>query len=300
LIREGRGEKAEYNSLEKLVQKLEGEIRNHIRTEHQLRLYIESLETEEHIKNAQVENLNEKMNKLKRENDELKELLELHKRELSMARSRRFKKHPEKLGKGSLPQVKKALTNSQGSIVATAQPERIRQVPQEEQNRRRRQRFVDERRGRSRYGVGKEELNETDDTASLTMRKLKINNILDSDHKKDNSQLFNATGDKFSVVFRRMLDSYRKAKHSSKGSLSQAGVGNISASGRAQSGRLKPRQPLVNNKSKKKIPIFDRKEKVDVSKLQKTSTKKHSITSNSKVRKPKDPRPSQAQTAHII
>ena len=154
MTREGRGEKAEYNSLEKLVQKLEGEIRNHIRTEHQLRLYIESLETEEHIKNAQVENLNEKMNKVKRENDELKELLELHKRELSMAKSRRFKKHPDKQGKGSLPQVKKALTNSQGSIVASAQPERIRQVPQEEQNRGRRQRFVRQHAGvERRLGV---------------------------------------------------------------------------------------------------------------------------------------------------
>ena len=35
------------------------------------------------------------------------------------------------------------------------------------------------------------------------MRKLKINNILDSDHKKDNSQVFNGTAEKFSVVFRR-------------------------------------------------------------------------------------------------
>lgn len=129
---EARGEKSEYNSLEKLVQKLEGEIRNHIRTEHQLRLYIESLETEEHIKNAQVENLNEKMNKVKRENEELKEMLELHKRELSMARSRRFKKHTDKAGKGSLPQVKKALTNSQGSIVGQTDAERVREVPEEE------------------------------------------------------------------------------------------------------------------------------------------------------------------------
>ena len=90
------------------------------------------------------------------------------------------------------------------------------------------------------------------------------------------------------------------AKHCSKGSLSQHGTGNISNTGRGNSGRLKPRQLLVNNKSKKKIPIFERKEKVDISKLQKTSTKKNSMTSSSKTKKIKEPRPSQAHTAHII
>jgi chromosome segregation ATPase len=113
---EPKGDKGEYSNLERLVQKHEAEIRNHIRTEQQLRLYIENLETEEHIKNAQIENLNEKVNRLKRENDEVKELLELHKRELSITRKSRFKKG-DKASKGSLPQVKKALTNSQGSIV---------------------------------------------------------------------------------------------------------------------------------------------------------------------------------------
>lgn len=116
-LSETKGDKGEYSNLERLVQKHEAEIRNHIRTEQQLRLYIENLETEEHIKNAQIENLNEKVNRYKRENDELKELLELHKRELSITRKSKFKKG-EKATKGSLPQVKKALTNSQGSIVS--------------------------------------------------------------------------------------------------------------------------------------------------------------------------------------
>jgi predicted RNase H-like nuclease (RuvC/YqgF family) len=105
------------------VQKHEAEIRNHIRTEQQLRLYIENLETEEHIKNAQIENLNEKVNRTKRENEELKELLELHKRELSITRKGKFKKADKAL-KGSLPQVKKALTNSQGSIVSSCHPQK--------------------------------------------------------------------------------------------------------------------------------------------------------------------------------
>lgn len=106
----------EYSNLEKLVQKHEAEIRNHIRTEQQLRLYIDNLETEEHIKNAQIENLNEKVNRLKRETDELKEMLDLHKRELSLVRMKRNKRM-EKSGKGSMPNLKKPHSNSQGSIV---------------------------------------------------------------------------------------------------------------------------------------------------------------------------------------
>jgi predicted nuclease with TOPRIM domain len=102
------------------VQKHEAEIRNHIRTEQQLRLFIENLETEDHIKDAQIENLNEKLRVMKKENEELNEALDGHKRELSMVRNKKFKKPDrEKIGKGSLPHVKKTLTNSQGSIVKT-------------------------------------------------------------------------------------------------------------------------------------------------------------------------------------
>lgn len=265
------------------MQKHEAEIRNHIRTEQQLRLYIENLETEEHIKNAQIENLNGKVNRLKGENDELRELLELHKRELSIVRTRKFKKL-DKTGKGSMPQVKKALTNSQGSIVGSIDKERVREVLEEEQDQwRRRQCFINSRRNGARYRTGKIELNETDETASLTMRKLKINNILDSDHKRDGSQPTNGATDKFSLIFRRMDNTNRKAKHSSKGSLSHTGMVNISATARCHSGRVKPRKPLVSKP--KKMPLFDRKEKFDLSKLQKTSMKKSSIASSTKTKR---------------
>lgn len=42
-----RSNDADYQNLEKLVQKHEAEIRNHVRTEQQLRLYIENLENED-------------------------------------------------------------------------------------------------------------------------------------------------------------------------------------------------------------------------------------------------------------
>ena len=115
------------------------------------------------------------------------------------------------------------------------------------------------------------------------MRKHKINSILDSDHKRDGSQPVNGVGDKFSLIFRRMLNTNSKAKHSSKGSLSQTGLANMSLTARCQSGRMKQRKPLISKP--KKIPLFDRKEKFDLSKLQKTSTKKSSITSSTKTKR---------------
>jgi hypothetical protein len=277
-IREGGaiGERGEYNNLERLVQKHEAEIRNHIRTEQQLRLYIENLETEEHIKMAQIENLNEKVEKLQRENKELKEVLDAHKRELSIVCTKRQRK-TDKIGKGSLPQVKKALTNSQGSI-----KEFVRYL--------RKNKTGGGGSVSSTRGELAPELNETDDTASLTMRKPK-QHILDSDHKKDNSQILNGISDKLAVIFRRKYMS-NLAKHSSKGSLSQPGFANLSATARAQSGRTKPRKTIVaagaTQKPKKKLPIFERKDKFDLSKIQKTSTKKSSIASNTKVKKVKE------------
>jgi len=44
-------------NLEKLVQKHEAEIRNHVRTEQQLRLYIEALENDEQGKKTQFHTL---------------------------------------------------------------------------------------------------------------------------------------------------------------------------------------------------------------------------------------------------
>jgi hypothetical protein len=116
------------------------------------------------------------------------------------------------------------------------------------------------------------------------MRKLKINNILDSDKKKEPSLQFPLGNEKFSSTFHRMLNTYRKFKHNSKGSLSYGGTGNNSATGRAQSGRIKVRKPLTQ-KSKKKLPIFDRKEKIDLSKIHKSTTKKSSIASSTKTKK---------------
>lgn len=219
---------------------------------------------------------------MKAENEELRELLELHKRELSIVRTRKAKKL-DKSGKGSMPQVKKALTNSQGSIVGCNHEERVREVFAQEQDQRRRQRLVDPGRDGARYPAGKVEHNETDDTASLTMRKLKINNILDSDHKRDGSQPTHGTTDKFSLIFRRMANTNSKAKHSSKGSLSHTGVANLSATARCHSGRVKPRKPLASKG--KKAPLFDRKPKFDLSQLQKASMKKSSIASSTKTRR---------------
>lgn len=65
------------------------------------------------------------------------------------------------------------------------------------------------------------ELNETDDTGSVTMRKQKnsvVANILDSDNKreKDNSQIFNMTGDKFINLFRRSFLSHLRIQSCSQ------------------------------------------------------------------------------------
>ena len=73
----------DYQNLEKLVQKHEAEIRNHIRTEQQLRLYIENMEIESETKLAAME---KELLKVKSDNKYLLEKVVKHRKELSFAR----------------------------------------------------------------------------------------------------------------------------------------------------------------------------------------------------------------------
>lgn len=70
-------------------------------------------------------------------------------------------------------------------------------------------------------------------------------------------------------------------------------TGNLSASARGQSAKAKPRKTLLTKAtgSKAAIPLFDRdkKEKIDVSKIQKVTTgKKSSAGSSVKTKRAKD------------
>ena len=204
-----------------MLQKHEAEIRNHIRTEHQLRLYIENMESESEAKVSTVEKENLK---LKSENKLLNEKLSKLSREMSsLSQIRTGSK--ERVSKESIEDLK---SSHQTNMVSS----RLKQRNYLESFRRTKPSTLSTHRIEGgRVSAGKHqtvlEQNDSQEAASLTMRRLKHNNhnsvsnpqaLADELKKSQNKSSFTSS-------FQRLLTTYKKSKESHK-SVSYGG-GNV-------------------------------------------------------------------------
>jgi hypothetical protein len=251
-LRLSRCSESDYQCLEKLVQKHEAEIRNHIRTEQQLRLYIENLESENETKVASTE---KEMAKLKSEIKILNEKMSKSVKEFSFLRPG----SKEKIYKEAIEDVK---LSTRGTMVVLDLNQRsyLENLKKGKPASSTLHQKTELTRLNANRKTHQEDIQDQMNTNSFTMKRIKHY----AHHSISNPQglleeLKHKTGSNFTSSFQRLLNTYKKSRESHK---------SVSYEGGAQSEALlrgvpkadipyKPKltSRLQNGKNK----LFDRK-----------------------------------------